>query len=191
MAYNDFMKSFGRTTLICAPLLVGIVAVAQQPLSRYEQMKKLEGYVGTWNLSGKLLIPDEFKGMPFEGTVKIGWTLNHTALEFKASTKKSSQFIKPMEASGVVAFNDEGKPEFTASFAWSEDGRMLPLHGDFKGKTLVLEGASTPKAWDHVQLRVKATDTKEGKSWDTYVADGDREDLFIKMKLTKAKTGAR
>ena len=163
-----------------------------QQVDRYTKMKEIESYVGTWKLSGVLLAPPEFKGMEFKGILNVGWTLGHTALEFKARSTGDKPGGPTMEASGIVGYNEATtyeKQGFTASFAWSQDGRMLPLQGEFKGKTLVLEGAPTPESWDKVKLRIKVNDTAAGKSWDVYSYEGKDEGMFLQIKLTKVAAG--
>lgn len=164
-------------------LLAGAVIAHQVPPDRFVQMKRLDSYLGTWKVKSVVMLPEEFKGFTLHGTLTVERALRNTALQFKATMKADDdKSTKTLEGMGMLMFNEADfyeKQQFAGSFAWSEDGRLLPLHGKYSGKTLVLEGQ--PDGHDSPNLRVKTVD----KGFDVYVVDGKKEDLFLQVELSK------
>lgn len=180
-----------RLLAIAIYLLAGVLAWGQVEMVRTVQMRKLEYLVGDWKVKARLLEPAELKGVGFDGTVHVSWALNHTALEFRAEGLPNVEGGHKMEAMGVLAYNEADfveKQGFTASFAWSEDGRMLPVKGKFSGKTLVLEGQPTGSEPPAIRIRLNTEAQPVSIGVYSYGKDGHgkaTEFKFMDLTFTK------
>jgi hypothetical protein len=167
-------------------LLLGSLGIwAQEYLSGAERMKKLSDFVGTWDLVGTVQWPPEVAGDTLHGKVKVFWTLNKSALEFRAEAKGDMPGGNHMEAMGILQYDSEAtyaNRAYTAFFTMESDGRMLPLRGNFSGKSLVLKG--TALGSEGVPVQITVTGAKQ-KTIQVTVLDKVKNFPLLRLVMTK------
>jgi len=165
--------------------VLALAAFAQEELSRVVKMRQVEDWIGNWKLEGKLLEPPELSDVTFAGKMTAKWTLQKTALEFRAEAMPHAHdgVTRPMEALGILAYDDE-QNKYTSFFAMGNDGRMISLQGNLKNKVLVLDGKSPNSEHFDVRVKVGAGDVRKV---DVYAVDGKREQRFLELTLTREK----
>ncbi len=170
--------------------LLALAIPAQEQVSRDMKMKLVQDWLGTWKLKATIFGPDG--SLILNGQMTAAWVLNGTALEFRAEAvtelpKYEADRQRKLSAQGILTYDDTGSKrnnKFNSSFAWSADGRMVSLQGEFEGKTLVLNGKSPNE--EHFDLRVKAG-TGDTRKIEVYSVGGKRELLFAELILTRVK----
>lgn len=155
---------------------------------REKNMKQIEDYIGTWDMRVTVLEPKDFKGVEAKGTVKVAWTLDHTALDFEANSTFSGAIAEKhaTSAKGVVTYNEAApydKRGYTGFFSWSEDGRMLSLSGKFVNGKLVFDGLVMGEGIG--DLRIKASGDHSRKKIDVFALNHGKETPFLAMVLTR------
>ncbi len=112
---------------------------------------------GNWKVSVQFSEPPEFRGVTIKGDLEVKPDLGDTALRFDGTAQLPEAGSKKLTISGLVTFNHAApytEQGYTASFSWSEDGRVALAKGDFKGKNLVMDVSIFPGEKTPMSVRV-------------------------------------
>lgn len=169
--------------LALLPVLVWTIQDDAEKM-RAEKLKAIDDWTGKWKAEVTMKEPPEFRGIKMEGELDVKWHLSKTALKFDGWLKSDANTEgKKLEVDGTLSFNHAGKPEYSGSFAWSEDGRIALAHGDFKGRDLILDVDVFPKMDE--KMVVKGVGENPRRLLVSGVGDGGKTFDFLEITLRR------
>ncbi len=102
------------------------------------KIAKLAPLIGDWDVKLDIEGPGEVAGT-YHGTAKFSWEPNKQHIRAQGSLKSD----KTTHGTGFLSFDDDGADRdhsYRGAFLWADDGRILTLRGNFKGKDIVFDG---------------------------------------------------
>ena len=150
-----------KTRLIVPVLLIAAASFAQ-PAS--DQLKSLNGFVGTWKCTGMAFASDMGPEHATTATVTGKWILNGKWLEVRYTENKTAKNPQPF---AVVAFWgwDEGQKKLVAGSVDNMGGYAVQSSSGWDGDSLVFEG---PAHMGPTAPNGRDTFTRSGKSKMTH-----------------------
>jgi hypothetical protein len=159
-------------------LLITIGALVSGYAWQSSQMAKLASLAGSWDVQLEIKEPKEL-ARTHNGQATISWGPNKSSLRIEASMKAGA---RTNHFAGTIAFDDAAAYDlrcYRAVFTWDNDGRMLPMKGDFAGLPLVLEGK--PFASDETKdMTFRATSDIQANKVLVQV-DAKRADNYVRV----------